>query len=364
VATVRQRKPGVWEVRVFTGRDESGRPTQASRTVRGTKREAQRVAASLESRAPSRAAGRTVEDVLRAWEEVNESVWSPSSRRDYGGRVRAILADPIAAVGLGRISVADVERWHARMRRAGVGPQAVRNRHSVLRAALAQAVRWGWLGANVAAAARLRQARQTARESMTVDEVQEVIAAAATIDPAAALALRLAAVAGLRRAELAGVRWDDVADDRLTVDSSIARHVEADGSSAFVDAPTKTANRRVVRLDADTLAAFESVRAAHGGVSPYVFSLGDGPPPPSRIGWWWTRARTLAGIDRRWRLHDLRHWSATMAIGAGHDVRTVAGRLGHANPAMTLRVYAHAVEAADEAVANMLGRLLVPDSDG
>ncbi|MFP5369285.1 MAG: tyrosine-type recombinase/integrase [Actinomycetes bacterium] len=73
---------------------------------------------------------------------------------------------------------------------------------------------------------------------------------------------------------------------------------------------------------------------------------------PRPIGWWWTRARTLAGIDRRWRLHDLRHWSATMAISAGHDVRTVAGRLGHANPAMTLRVYAHAVEAADEAVAN------------
>ena len=40
----------------------------------------------------------------------------------------------------------------------------------------------------------------------------------------------------------------------------------------------------------------------------------------------------------KWRLHDLRHWSATVSIGQGHDVRTVAGRLGHSNPAMTLRV--------------------------
>lgn len=31
---------------------------------------------------------------------------------------------------------------------------------------------------------------------------------------------------------------------------------------------------------------------------------------------------------------------------------------------MTLRVYAHAVEAADKAVANMLGGLLETDSDG
>ena len=44
----------------------------------------------------------------------------------------------------------------------------------------------------------------------------------------------------------------------------------------------------------------------------------------------------MSGVDPKWRLHDLRHWSATVAIGQGHDVRTVAGRLGHAYPAMTL----------------------------
>ena len=70
-------------------------------------------------------------------------------------------------------------------------------------------------------------------------------------------------------------------------------------------------------------------------------------------------ARPRHGRHRpKWRLHDLRHWSATVAIGQGHDVRTVAGRLGHANPAMTLRVYAHAFAAADQAVAKGLGELL------
>jgi integrase len=54
----------------------------------------------------------------------------------------------------------------------------------------------------------------------------------------------------------------------------------------------------------------------------------------------------------------MRPWSATVAIGQGHDVRTVAGRLGHANPAMTLRVYAHAFAAADQAVAAGLGEIL------
>jgi hypothetical protein len=49
---------------------------------------------------------------------------------------------------------------------------------------------------------------------------------------------------------------------------------------------------------------------------------------------------------------------ATAAIGSGHDVRTVAGRLGHANPAMTMRGYAHVVEGADEAVASTFGQAL------
>jgi integrase len=69
-------------------------------------------------------------------------------------------------------------------------------------------------------------------------------------------------------------------------------------------------------------------------------------------------ARKASGIDMKWRLHDLRHWSATVSIGQGHDVRTVAGRLGHSNPAMTLRVYAHAFAAADRALAAGLGDLL------
>jgi integrase len=82
-------------------------------------------------------------------------------------------------------------------------------------------------------------------------------------------------------------------------------------------------------------------------------------PIPERIGWWWVRARELSQLDRRWRLHDLRHFAASMAgIAAGHDVRSVAGRLGHANPAMTLRVYAHAVQGGDARIAEDLGRML------
>lgn len=88
-----------------------------------------------------------------------------------------------------------------------------------------------------------------------------------------------------------------------------------------------------------------------------LLNVGERPVNPERVTAWWRRARRAAGLDERWRLHDLRHWSATY-VASGHDLRTVANRLGHANPAMTLRVYAHAVQGGDRAVADTLSDAL------
>jgi integrase len=43
------------------------------------------------------------------------------------------------------------------------------------------------------------------------------------------------------------------------------------------------------------------------------------------------------------RLHDLRHVHATTLLRAGVPVHVVAARLGHADPSITLCVYAHVI---------------------
>ncbi len=72
----------------------------------------------------------------------------------------------------------------------------------------------------------------------------------------------------------------------------------------------------------------------------YVFSHAvDGSKPfrPDNVTGFFTRVRDSLGL-KEVRLHDLRHFTATQLIGAGVDVRTVAGRLGHSDPSVTLRV--------------------------
>jgi integrase len=93
----------------------------------------------------------------------------------------------------------------------------------------------------------------------------------------------------------------------------------------------------------------------------FVFSHepdGSTPWRPDYVSLKFRRLRKGLGLDDV-RLHDLRHFVATTLLGAGVDLRTVAGRLGHAaGGRTTLAVYAHFLQAPDREAAQLLGRLL------
>jgi integrase len=59
------------------------------------------------------------------------------------------------------------------------------------------------------------------------------------------------------------------------------------------------------------------------------------------------------------RLHDLRHLHATTLLLAGVPVHVVA-RLGHADPAVTLRVYAHVLREQAVGVGDIFAQAASP----
>jgi integrase len=63
-------------------------------------------------------------------------------------------------------------------------------------------------------------------------------------------------------------------------------------------------------------------------------------------------------IPAKVRFHDLRHTVASLLLSGGHSLRAVAQRLGHSDPAMTLRVYAHCLPNDDGQLAAGLERIL------
>jgi len=360
MASIRQRERGIWEVRVFLGRDGNGRSTSVSRTVRGGRRDAERVAAELCLKPAKPEARQTIADLLNLWQEAKGDSWAHYTRRDVASRAELIRADRIAGVPVARLDVVEVDLWLARLRRAGVGDGSIRNQLQTLRSSLAQAVRWGWIVQNPAVMASSGRSKSAARGAMSVEDVKAVIAAAAVVHDMAPVALRLAAVTGARRGELAALRWAEFDGPVLTIDSGIVsvKTASGRGERTLHDAPTKTGDRRVVALDDVTLGMLDQRRTSREHVFPWLFSESSGPPGPDRISWWWKRSRELSRIDKRWRLHDLRHWAATNALGQGYDLATVSGRLGHADAATTLRVYAHAIGTRDVELGASLGGLL------
>ena len=148
------------------------------------------MAAELTVAPPSPLAGRTVAEAMDAWLETNAPTWAASTVRDQTSRVGLVKRDPIARIEVGRLTVADVDRWHARARANGVGESSLRNQHLVLRAGMTQAARWGWVGTNVVALATLGRRKTQPRSVLSADQVRAAIHAAERRDPAAGLALR------------------------------------------------------------------------------------------------------------------------------------------------------------------------------
>lgn len=230
----------------------------------------------------------------------------------------------------------------------------------VLRSALRQAERWGWILDNPASKADIARPKRVERGVLTDDEVFAVFDAAAELHEMAPIALRLAAVTGARRSELAALRWSAVDGPEIVFDRQVVvdrEHPDAErGKPVLVEDATKTGARRRVTVDEETARLLAEARAGREEFAPWLFSDTDSPPNPDRIGWWWKRARDDSGIDSAWRLHDLRHWSATQAIAAGYDVQTVARRLGHSDATTTLRVYSDAIDRSDPALGGELRR--------
>ena len=171
----------MWEVRGYTGRDREGNPTQVSRTVHGTKRDAHRVAAELTVKPARNAGGRKVSQLLDEWLEIKTPSWAPLTVRDQTSRAKLIRRDPIASISVASIGVLDIDRWVARLRKSGAGEASIRNQHTVLRAALQQAVRWEWIATNPAAAAPIERPKRQQKGALTTDEVRALIRAAAEV---------------------------------------------------------------------------------------------------------------------------------------------------------------------------------------
>lgn len=97
----------------------------------------------------------------RRWFSQTEPELSPSVVPEYRRILDTRVLPKWGPVPLRRLRTADLDQWYAELRRNGalkggpLAPNTVVRIHSVLRRALAQGVKWGWITSNPAANATL-----------------------------------------------------------------------------------------------------------------------------------------------------------------------------------------------------------------
>lgn len=194
-------------------------------------------------------------------------------------------------------------------------------------------------------------------EPLTVEQVETIIDSAP--DEYRAL-LVLAAGTGLRAGELFGlqVRHVDFLRRLLTVEQQVQQLA---GHSVYVCPPKTASSYRTIPLPQVVIEALaEHLREHPGGRDRFLFTAPTGGPVvrTSFMYSTWAPAARAAGLPKGTGMHALRHFYASALIRGGLSVRVVSERLGHANAAMTLNVYAHLWPDDEDRTRQALDELL------
>jgi len=374
--SIREQGKQSWEIRLYLGRDATGRKQYKSHTVRGSKRDAQRELTKLLNSvhegqyvAPVRL---TVSEFLEKWllDYAKPKVAAKTFER-YAELLRLHVSPLIGAHVLSKLEPLHIQHAYSKLlqsgRRDGKGglsPQTVTHCHRVLRKALKHAVKWQLLARNPAEAAD--PPRVEHREMTTLDEKEVVSLLKAVRGTRLELPVVLAVTTGLRRGEMLGLRWRDIDFDRNLL--AVRQSVEQTRSGLAFKEPKTRRGKRVVALPNVTVEALRRHRtdqgkrrlqlgAAYEDHGLVLTRLDGRPVAPAEISKDFARLVSKKNI-RRISLHNLRHTHATLLLRANVHPKVVSERLGHATIGITLDTYSHVLPDMQETAAKKLDAAL------
>jgi integrase len=244
---------------------------------------------------------------------------------------------------------------------AALSATTVGHAHRVLHRLLVRAVKDELIARNVAAIIKPPKPSEREIEILAADQLTTVLGRlnGHELEPIAVSALG----SGARRGELLALTRGHINLDKGTM--RIERSLEQTRAGLKFKTPKTKNSRRTISLPPVAVEALRAhllrqleTRMALGQGKPdgraLVFSKIDGSPiPPNDLSRDWRRfivSRKLPAVT----LHGLRHTHVSALISRGVDVLTISRRIGHANAAITLRVYGHLFEQNDGAAVNAI----------
>jgi integrase len=265
----------------------------------------------------------------------------PATRKTYASIIKNHILPAIGNLKVTRLKGSDLTRLHSSM---GSTPYAANRAAAILKTFLNWAAESGYCQTGQNPASQVRPYREAKRlDCLGPDQLAQIGEAMADLARTGSLtqgpesAMKLLMLTGARKNEILTLRWEDV-------DLANLRIQLLDSKTGF----------KIIRLPA---AAAEILGGMEREESRYVFPGRGGKGHLSDLKHPWKRVLAKAGIDGRWRLHDLRHAFASAAVNAGASLPLIGCLLGHRNTQTTAR-YAHIAQNSAAELAERTGECI------
>jgi integrase len=308
---------------------------------------------------PSKA---TLAAYLEVWLADIRSRVSPKTHLRYSELARKNIVPLLGETLLKELQPANISHAYSRLLESGhrkggaLAAGTVRHCHILLKAALAQAVRWGgdW-AINRNPCDAVKPPRAAPAKMHTYDVEQTVALLEAIRGSRLFPSVLLAVLCGLRRGEIAALRWGQV--DLNAGSIAIVQSAEQTGTTVRYKEP-KTGRARTVALSPTIVEELRAHRLRQAeellrlGIKvtdeTFVCAREDGLPlQPQTLTHEWKRLVAKTGLPRI-RFHDLRHAHATHMLSAGVHPKIASERLGHSKVGITLDLYSHVLPGMQE----------------
>ncbi len=292
--------------------------------------------------------------------KVTVGEWCDTWLAGYGGRESTIrqarshlkhIRAEFGAMPLGSVRPSQVRTWTEKLKAQGLATSTIYGLHSRLAHIFADAVHDGLVPRSPVSR---RTSPEMAKQRPYVATTDQVWALYDAMPDGMKPVVLLGAFAGLRVAEIAVLRLVDVDFMRGVISPAIqypAEPLKTETSSTPIPIPHELSlmlNQVPAKWGSDTL-----VVGAYGrAVAPYTLETA------------FRSARvTIEGLPEGFRIHDLRHYFASLLIAAGLDIKTVQKRLRHASAKTTLDTYGHMWQDKDESARAVVADVLTARAD-
>jgi integrase len=364
--SIRSRGKNSWQLTVYVGYDSKARKRRyASKTIRGTKRDAELALAKFVTEVAE--GGRvatgpiSVEGVLTQWLDARKAQLSKSTADRYRVAIK-LIPTAVQKMPVAKLRAHHIEDLYAELLASGQSGSSIRKVHWALRQSLAWAHKRGYTGIIATEGVDLPPLGERKLNPPPSTDVRKLVEYVLAHDPDWGTLVAVVAWTGCRRGEVCGLRWEDL--DLVGKSILIHRSVVA-VPGGVEEKGTKTGEVRRLAIGPRTVKLLKAhhkrcvarANACDATIEPaaYVFSpdpAGARPYNPTTITRTFVAACEAAGVPRI-RLHDLRHHSATTLLKQGASVGEVMDRHGWRTVEMVNR-YRHLLEAKDVEAAKAL----------